>query len=126
MTQLTQRGGQHVEEPGLARVVRYTREFGQLRGRNRETDAHLEADQRRLVDVLDDRTQPQHPGRQQDGADQHRQRDQFGLRLWFEPATMPAPTIVEALNVAIVDVVVTLAVRDPPMNAYTTNGSMHV
>jgi hypothetical protein len=31
---------------------------------------------------------------------------------------MPAPTIVDALSVAIVDVVVTLVVREPPMNAY--------
>ena len=43
-----------------------------------------------------------------------------------EPATMPAPNNADAVSVAMVDVVVTLAVRDPPTNAYTTSGSMHV
>jgi hypothetical protein len=43
-----------------------------------------------------------------------------------EPATTPAASSVEAVSVAIVDVVVTLAVRDPPRKAYTTSSSMHV
>lgn len=114
-----------MEEPGRVRVIRYTKQFGQLRGGNRQTDTYLEADQRGLVDVLDDR-----PSRNTRAASKTTPTSRFNVInsdcACADPAAMPAPTIVEAANVAIVDVVVTPTVRDLPMNAFTTNGNVQV
>jgi hypothetical protein len=38
----------------------------------------------------------------------------------------PPASIVEAVSVETVDEVLILATREPPMNAYTTTGTMHV
>ncbi len=43
-----------------------------------------------------------------------------------EPMRTPTASIVEAVSVETVDEVVTLAIREPPMKAYTITGTMQV
>ena len=70
--------------------------------------------------------EPEQPGDEQDHADEQRQRRQVARRVRRRPPPRPAAISVEPVSTAIVDVVLTESVRDPPSSAYTTIGTMHV
>ena len=46
--------------------------------------------------------------------------------MWLRTVQHTLATRVEAVSVAIVDVVLTLRIREPPTRAYTAIGTMHV
>ena len=72
------------------RVAGDAEQLRQLAGGDRETDTDLDAGQRGLGDVVDERPEPQQPGDDQDHADEQRQRREVARRVVPSAATPAA------------------------------------
>ncbi len=78
---MVEHGADVVEEVRRRRVAGGAEQLRQLRRTDRETHTDLDAGQRGVRDVVDDRPEPEQTGRDQDQADEQRQRCEIARRV---------------------------------------------